>query len=508
LKLVDKTINGLLWMFAGSSMQTLMTVLVTSVLARLLSPEQFGLVSASLIVINFTMIFSQSGVGPALVQKNNVTPLHVRTAFTFSVLTGFITCAVIWFIAPFLEKLLNTDGIVPILRVLSLTFIYQGFSVVSESLLQIKLKFREIALIRLCSYVLGYGVVGVTMSYHQFGVWSLVFGHIVQTSLQSLANMTLQGHPKRFSFHVRSLKELLWFGGGHTLARLGNYFALFGDKFVTARWLGVAALGLYERSYQFMVMPAVLIGNVLQQVLFPALSQIKEREKLLVAFKRGTVIISLVAMPISVLSLLLAPEIVHVVLGSKWDAATLPFQILAVGMYFRTSYKLADSFTRSVGAVYKRAWVQWVYAVLVFGGCIAGQLRGITGVSVAVLFALFMNYILMMNLSLRLLSYSWTRYLLIHRSGVVTGALSGVVAGFVLWLSRTVFHFHSIVTVAITLISVGIVGLMMASKFPMVFVGEEGLWLIAKLKERILKKTVVRTDGNTVMAVVTKVGDS
>jgi O-antigen/teichoic acid export membrane protein len=507
LKLADRTISSMLWMFTGTSAQTLMTILVTAILARLLSPVQFGLVSASLLVINFSLIFTQSGMGPALVQKNDLNPLQIRSAFTFSVLTGAFTSAVIWLSAPLLEIMLNTHGIVPILRVLSITFTYQGFAVVAESLLQIKLKFREIALIRLSSYIIGYGVVGVTLAYLHFGVWALISAQIVQTSLQSLCNIILQPHPKRFSLHQKSLKELLWFGGGHTLARIGNYFALFGDKFVTARWLGPYALGLYERSYQFMVMPAALIGNVLQQVLFPALSQVHDRDTLLRVFKRSTSIVSLVTFPISVLCVLLAPDIVHFVLGAKWAEATLPFQILAVGMYFRTSYKIADSFTRSVGAVYKRAWVQWVYALLVFGACIAAQRWGITGISVAVLVALIVNYLLMINLSIGLLSYSWKQYVNIHRSGAGVGVLAGVVTLLDLSICRTLLHLNSITTLVVSLSSVFVIGFALVNKFPGFFLGEEGQWLVTKLKLRYLQKTAFRKEDDNVSVIVSKAGE-
>ncbi|RAP77489.1 lipopolysaccharide biosynthesis protein [Paenibacillus montanisoli] len=508
MRLVDRTITSLMWMFTGTGAQTLMTVLVTAILARLLTPEQFGLVSAALLVISFTTIFSQSGIGPALIQKGDLTSLHARTAYTFSIIMGGIISALIWFLSPVIANMLNIDGVTPILRVLSISFCYQGFSIVAEAFMQKELRFREIALIRLFSYIIGYGVVGVTLAYLHFGAWALVTGHLLQTSIQALLNIILQPHPKRPSFHTKSLKELLWFGGGHTLARIGNYLALFGDKFVTARWLGPAALGLYERSYQFMVMPAVLIGTVLQQVLFPVLSQMaNDHSRLLSTFKRGTSIISLVTIPISVLSVLLAPEIVHIVLGSKWSAATFPFQILAVGIYFRTSYKIADSFTRSVGAVYKRAWVQWGYALLVVVGCIGAQAWGITGISFAVLFALIINYVLMTNLSLRILSYGWRPYMAIHRSGLAAGSVTAVVGIVTSTLCRMTFHLPSIVTLVITLMLVGIVCLLMMRLFPNLFLGEEGKWLIDKLKERFGKKGISLKKESKVMGIMSKAGE-
>jgi O-antigen/teichoic acid export membrane protein len=488
----------MLWMFTGSSVQTVMTILVTAILARLLSPEQFGVVSASLIIINFTMIFSQTGIGPALVQKSDITTLHIRTAFTFSVFIGMITSAMIWLIAPMLENMMNITGILPVLRILCITFTFQGFSIVAEALLQKDLRFREISMIRLTSYVLGYGVVGVSLAFLSFGFWALIIGHLVQTCIQVFASIILKAHPKRFVMHKKSLKELLWFGGGHTLAKAGNYFALFGDKFVTARWLGPTALGLYERSYQFMVMPAALIGNVIQQVLFPALSKISgDQTKLLKAFTRGTSIVSLIIIPISVVSVLLAPEIIFIVLGSKWQEVTVPFQILAFGMYFRTSYKIGDSFTRSVGAVYKRAWVQWFYAFMVFGGCLGVRSWGITGISVAVLLSLFVNYVLMVNLSLKILSFSWKQYIFIHRGGLIGGAVTGLSAALALMLLHSLGSTSPVINLVVTLLIVLLITGVLVKRFPQFFLGEDGRWLIAKLFQRIQKKNLSKGKKST-----------
>src|SRR5207249_289368 len=138
-----------------------------------------------------------------------------------------------------------------------------------------------------------------------------------------------------------------------------------GDNFVAVKWLGVQALGLYERAYQLMAMPATLLGQVLDDVLFPAMAQIQfDTGRLAVAYRRLVAGMAVMTLPLSAVAVALAPELIYAVLGPKWGDAALPFQVLAVGTLCRASYKVSDSLTRAVGAVYQRAWRQWIYAAL------------------------------------------------------------------------------------------------------------------------------------------------
>src|SRR2546428_10592834 len=144
-----------------------------------------------------------------------------------------------------------------------------------------------------------------------------------------------------------------------------------------------------------MAMPAILVGQVLDDVLFPAMAQVQtERERVGTPYRRCVAAVALFALPLSALVLILAPDIVYVLLGPKWGDVVLPFRILAIGTLFRTSYKVSDSLTRALGAVYRRAWREWTYAALVIGGAIIGQHWGLPGRAAAVLFALLANYLL------------------------------------------------------------------------------------------------------------------
>jgi PST family polysaccharide transporter len=415
----------MLWMSAGKAAYTLLQLGVLSVLGRLVSPADFGVVSAAIVVIGLSTIVSQLGLGPALVQRPQLEQRHLDTAFTASVLLGIILGGIIWLGSPLAADFMHMEGVTPVLRTLAWVFPIHGLGTVSASLLSRNLRFASLANLDAISYGLGYGVVGISTALMGWGVWALVAGQIAQALVKTA--MLLVKHPPslRLSLEGRAFRELAYFGGGFTVARLANYVAVHGDSVVTGRFLGPAALGYYGRAYSLMSAPAYAFGTVLDTVLFPAMAKVQDDpRRLAAAYRRGVALIALVVLPLSAAIILLAPEVIRVALGPRWTPAVVPFQILGIGMLFRTSYKMSDSIARSTGAVYRRAWRQILYAGLVVLGAWLGQHWGIIGVAWGALGALTANFVMMAGLSIDVARLTWTEFWEAHRPAVMLTLVS------------------------------------------------------------------------------------
>ena len=392
---VDQALSGWLWLSSGAVVQGLVTIGALAVLARLLSPGDFGAVSAGMLVVTFASNVSQVLVGPALIQHPRLRTEHVETGFAIALAGGVVLFGLLWLLGPMAAMELHASDLSPVLRALAGILPLQGAGAVADALLRRDLAFRSVARIRIASYAIGYGGVGITVALLGGGLWALVAANLSQAALNTTLLLRRRPHSKRIRVSRPALRDLVTFGAGLCIGKIGNYFATEGDYLVTVKWLGVYALGLYERAYQLMAMPAILVGQVLDDVLFPAIAQIQtESERVARAYRRVAAAVALFALPLSALVLILAPDIVNVLLGPKWGDVVLPFRILAIGTLFRTSYKVSDSLTRALGAVYRRAWREWTYAALVIGGAIIGQNWGLPGVAAAVLFALLANYLL------------------------------------------------------------------------------------------------------------------
>jgi PST family polysaccharide transporter len=476
----ETTMVAGLWMTLGTGIQGLLTVVVLAVVSRLLKPEDFGVVSASLLVVNFSLIFSQVGVGPAIVQHPKLRREHLETGFILSMLFSLACVAVLSALAPVIAMVVHAPKVTPILRTLAWLLMLQGVSVVSESQLRRALEFRTIASIRVVSYLVGYGAVGIIAALLGAGAWALVAASTAQTLISTV--MLVRSKPIAWGWRIdgAAWRELASFGGGFALARIGNYAAVYGDNSVTAATLGVRALGLYDRAYQLMAMPAGAIGQVIDDVLFPAMAQVQQDPvRVGRAYRRCVAAVALLTLPATGLAVLLAPEMFKVLFGAQWTAAILPFRILALGTLFRTSYKVSDSLSRAMGAVYRRAWRQWIYAGCVIAGAWVGQHRGLAGVAVGVVLALLVNFVLMAELSLRLVGTTHRSLITAHIPALRTTVLLLVPAWIVVDAAR---HFvPPLAVLAAATICVLATSIVLYRMSPSLLLGEDGRWLAARI---------------------------
>ena len=424
--LTKRALGGMLWTFSGTGVQALVQLLVIMALGRLLTPSDFGLMGAAVVVIALSQIVSQVGVGPAIVQRRELDAIHVRTAFTISGGLGFVLGAGVWLAAPALAAFYRIPAVEPVFRGVALLFPIDGLNTVGESLLTRQLRFRLFVAIDAGCYIVGYACVGVVLAWMGYGVWSLVAASISQITLRTIAMYLATRHPVRPSLNLQASRDLLSFGFGHSLAQVGSVFSQQGDNLIVGRWLGPAALGVYGRAYTLMVMPATVFGKIVNRVLFPVMSQVQgERDRLAGAYERALAIVALISLPVSACLWIVAPEFIPALLGPKWTAVVLPFRLFTIGLFFRMSSKISDACTKAAGAVYSRALIQGVYAAMVLLGALIGQQNGIGGVAVAVSIAMGINWLWMASLGRSVTGLSWPRFFRAQAPGALFALLIG-----------------------------------------------------------------------------------
>jgi O-antigen/teichoic acid export membrane protein len=485
--LTHHTVAGIMWMSYGKAAFFVLQLIVLAVLARLITPADFGIVSAALVVTGFSGIVSQLGLGPALVQRPDLEQRHIDTAYNFSFLFGLSLGALIWVSAPAASRFLHMPQVIPVLRALAWVFPLGGLSTVGQSLLSRELHFSWLANLDVVSYGFGFGVVGITTALLGWGVWALVAAQIGQSLARTV--ILLWKHPPRPTLAIqgRAFKELAYFGGGFTVARIANYAAVNGDNLIVGKFLGAAPLGYYGRAYSLMSAPAYAFGTVLDQVLFPAMAKVQhDLPRLGAAYRRGVALIALLVLPSSAAIILLAPEVIRVALGAKWTAAVVPFQVLGIGMLFRTSYKMSDSISRSTGAVYRRAWRQFVYAFLVVAGAWIGTRWGIVGVSWGALTALSVNFFLMAALALRVAGLTWGGFWGAHRPALLLTLVSFPIVWAVTLGLRGLSLPPVVVLGGSTLVLVAVCVLLIW-RAPRVFLGGDGQWMANTMRSFLRK---------------------
>lgn len=467
-------------MFGGSAWNAVMKVAVLIVLARLLSPLEFGLIGAALVVVSFGEIASRLGIGPAVVQRPELHDDHLRAGFAISMALALSIAVAVYFCASFIAEFFRMHELAPIVQVMALIFPIVGLGIVAEGLIQREMRFKALAGIEVSSYALGYAATGIVLASFGFGVWSLALAQLTQAALKTTFLWLIRPHPVGFRIPLRASSDLLNYGTGFSIAKLGNAFAGQADNLVVGRWLGAEALGLYGRAYSVLMMPTKLIGGALDRVMFPAMASVQnDRERLAQAYCRAVAAVALVAIPASGMLIVVAPELVWLVLGEQWMSVVFPIQVLAVILFFRIGYKLSDSLARALGAVYRRAWRQWIYAAAVFGGAWFGQFWGLGGVAVGVAAAIAINYLLMLHLSLRLVDLSWYGIFQLHFHYLAVGLFITGASWLAVYASRSV-DLHSVAVIASAACGAAS-SILILQMIRVPWLNKEGRWIVDRL---------------------------
>jgi PST family polysaccharide transporter len=467
----------MMWTFSGTGVQGAVQLLAIMALGRLLTPAEFGLMGAATVVIAFSQIVSQVGVGPAIIQRRELEPAHLRVAVTLSCILGLLLGAIVWFGAPAIAAFYRMPKLEPVLRTVAFLFPLDGLNTVAKSLLTRQLRFRLYVALDAGSYILGYAAIGVLLAWLGFGVWALVIAQLSQVTLRTTVMYLAVRHPIRPSLNLRAGRDLLSFGFGHSMAQIGTLLSQQGDNLVVGRWLGAAALGVYGRAYNLMMMPASAFGRIVNRVLFPVMAQVQgERPRLANAYERALAIVALISLPLSSFLWVVAPELIPVVLGPAWGGVVLPFRLFTVSLLFRMSSKISDACTKAAGEVYKRALIQFGYAALVVAGAIMGQRWGVGGVAVCVSIAMGINWLNMTQLGRSVTGLDWTRFARAHAPAALLALVIGSAAILAAEASRAAHLGKGSILIAAGLVAA--VAAYTASRLrPALFLGPHGAWV-------------------------------
>lgn len=393
--LTTRSMNGFAWVLSGSLVQAALKIAVLALLARLVTPGDFGVLGACMMLFALAETFTQVGVAPALIQKRELSAADIDTGYTLTLVMGGLVMVAVLLGAPWLAQVLRFPQAVAPFRAVGLIFPVIAFGAVSQALLARAMRFRLRATIDLASYVLGYAVLAPVMAWMGYAYWALIVGQMAQLAIGSLWMLLSVGPLPRLRIVRSSVRALMSFGFGITIARIGNAIALNGDYFVVGRWLGADALGLYTRAYTLTQQPIKIFGSLGDQVLFPAMASIQtERERVARAYEKSTMAVLAVAGPLCGALYVMAPDVVSVLLGSSWGPLIPAFQFLACSLPFRIVYKFSGTVLRAEGGVFFVAAWNWIYAASLITAAWLGTGAGIAGVAFGVGLAIIANHFL------------------------------------------------------------------------------------------------------------------
>lgn len=374
------TIDGISWSVVGKVGNQILTVTLSVVLARLLSPREFGLVSMVVIFTGFAGIFQNVGLGAALVQYQDVTEKHLSSVFWVNVGSGLLLTTLFIGASPLIAAFYNESVLVPITTVLAAQFFFGGLSAVHRTLFQKEVDFKSLSLVGMSTTLLA-GSTAVVLAWQGYGVWSLVVKSLLNSASAALILWVASPWNPQFVFSWGALSDLWRFSLNLLGTKTMNFWVRRLDDLLIGRFLGSDSLGIYTKAYGLMTLPLRNISGVIGRVMFPSLASIQEDiARVRRIYLRMTGAIALVSFPLMCGLLATSESFVLGVFGSQWSGMIAPLQVFCLAGMWQSIATLNGNLYLSQGRTDLQFRVSLFTKPFMIGGIIVGLYWGLMGV--------------------------------------------------------------------------------------------------------------------------------
>ncbi|WP_195438013.1 lipopolysaccharide biosynthesis protein [Parabacteroides goldsteinii] len=344
-----KVLSGLFWQYFQRIANQLVGFIVSIILARLLLPEDFGVVALMGVFITVSNIFIDSGFGNALIQRKSIDELDTSSVFYINLFVSFFLYGLLFIISPVIARYYGMPSLSDFLRVQAVQIIIMAFYCVQHSMLVRNMKFRINFYVNFTAVLIS-AIVGITLAYNAYGVWSLIFSQLSMQFVCCVGLWLLVGWRPKLKFSFKRLQSLLGYSsrilGGSLLHVIYNnvYNLVIGKQYTSSQ------LGYYNRGQ---LIPTIIIDNVantINGVMFSALSSIQDdKERFLSVVRKMVSIVAFIVFLIVSLMLPLASDVISLLLTDKWLPSVPFMRIVCLTVCFTPFILINSAILTSLG---------------------------------------------------------------------------------------------------------------------------------------------------------------
>lgn len=419
----QQTKTGIFWTAFYNIFQYIVRFGSSIILARLLFPEDFGLMGLTMIVVQFARRLANFGFNMVLVQRKDVKDIHFDTTFWFNFLLFSIITIIVFVSAPYLALFFNNDSLKNILRVIGLDFMIRPFISVPRAILIRNMNFKKVGQVRTFGSIVEM-VTPIGFALAGYGVWSLVLGTLFGSFAESILTIAFARWLPKFKFKVTALREIFSFGMWVNITTYLNYFIKQVDYFFIGKLLGAVQLGYYERAFNLMNLPRKRIQQTVNDVLFSTFSKIQDDNKrILNALLKITTYISILSYPLMIGLFFAAPALVTVLYGAKWSPTIYPFRIMCISGLIFTFDLTFTPVLMGKGLVSVQALRQSFHFIVLTICVLVGIKWGINGVAWGLVIATFTSFVFNLQIITSRMQLPLSRYFMAHRSTLIYGCI-------------------------------------------------------------------------------------
>lgn len=426
--LASKAVSGLKWGSASTVANAVMQIGCNAVMARLLEPDAFGLIAGAQVVLRFGSYFANFGLNKAIIQKEHLSKENIRAAFTSSFLLGLCFTAICLLLSPFSTLIVDNPDVIPLVRVMALSFLISGVSSTAVSLLERDMHFKTLSILETISYVISYLGVGLIMGFLGFGVWSLVCASLLQVGIVALGAYAVVRHNVVMIFVWEHYKALFGYGSRMSLISFLEFLNQEIGTILIGRTLGTHRLGIYNRSYMLVNLPMYQLTRILIKVTFPSFSKLQsDTKKLAKVYLSSITLLAAIIIPMCLGILVAAPEIIAIMLGKQWMEAVPVMQVLCLAIPLSFITMFAGIICDAKAVLNPKIVLTLVFIIMIclFFYLLRGY--GLVGFAAAIFLGELVRIILYQRLMNRVLEISYRQQISIYLPGLINGSVIAVV---------------------------------------------------------------------------------
>jgi len=435
MNLKEKAVKGIFWSsierFSAQGVQFVLGI----ILARLLTPSDYGLVGMIAIFIAISQAFVLSGFGTALVQKIDRDEKDFSTTFYYNLVVSIFFYAILFFSAPYIANFYNEPQLVNLTRTVSLSIVIEAFAVVQRVKFIINVDFKNQTKASVLSIVIS-GFLGIFMAYKGFGVWALVAQSLTRSFINVCILWYISKWFPREKFYFNRFKRLFSYGSNLLAAGLFHSLAQNLNKIIIGKALSSETLGLYSRANSFAMFPSQNIETIISRVTLPILCEFQNnKDKLIEMFQKIIKSTALLILPLMIILIVLAKPLIITLLTEKWKDSIELMQIVSLGFMFLPLNTINLQIFAVVGRTDLSLKTDLVKQILLIGFLLGTFPFGIKAIVLGQSAAYILTYFINLIIIHKTMNYN----ILNHITNLLPVILFSIILGILVFLSTTFF---------------------------------------------------------------------
>ena len=413
------------------------------VLARMLSPDDFGCIGMLAIFISLSEAFIDGGFGSALIQKKDASQEDYSTIFYWNLLVAVALYIGLFFCSPAISRFYHMPVLSDVLRATSLVLIINGFSTIQTNILKKKLEFKLIAKINLIAMTIGVAV-AIVLAYRGWGVWSLVVKNLLAAFICSILLWVLTTWRPSFVFSWKSFKSLFSFGAFLLISRLLNTLFENIQGLVIGRYYSAKDLGYYTQAKKLDQLPSGSISQIVTRVTFPVFSQIAdEKERLRQAVRKNILCTSYLFFPLQILLIVISKDLIIFLFTDKWIESVPYFRILCIYSMLISLNAINSNLFIAMGKSRLYFWVQLIKKIIGIILLLVGIQFGVIGVTWSLALSGIIWWVISSCVNSRMIDYGFFKQL----KDISVILISSLVIGASVMYLSSLFEMSSLVSI-------------------------------------------------------------